>query len=602
MDTTEPVNLAKSIFLCNIFNFFFAATKICLIPFLTLYLRLLGLSATQTGIIIGSKTLSSFLFAPLWASCAMRCRKRRVVLLFAIFMMAVTYLSLTLVPAVNNSTNTCRSQLIANKTLGQSIQHTSTASPLYPSTTMKNKGEEANSSVTSKFTSAPINTVTEAPVDEEKLLRTAKSVLKKIGVSQEAVDKMDKNSVLNALRPVMEKTDNREILKQVVTQEQWNDLQRLFDKSKQRQKRDINILDTWEKFKQNVLHLKRKVKETAEKMTFPFVLLILVIGELFCSPVEKIADDSWFEFLEKIDDLEKYGKHRIWCSLASIILPVIVTLIVDNTDCLFGLSIHPFMLHFYLFGGFLGLTFLIGFYYPIPRSDKTKYKSKVIKAFGLTFCRCGGFLYVLTLLLMGTVFAAYNNYLFWVIQDLHGPESTMGMCITIAAFAEIPMLYFSKILVNKIGNSGVVVVALLCLSLRTLYYSYLWTPWAVLPAEITHAFTHTAMWYAVLSNPEFSVNPAVDRSIRSILSSIYFGIGFAAGSFASGFIYDIHGAPLLFRGCAIIAVVWFPFYFLLQKCCYKPVETEIKYSRLLQADDFQSDEEDDWLEDALKNR
>jgi MFS family permease len=107
MDATEPVNLMKSVFVCNTFHFLYAASKACLFPFLTLYLRLLGLTATQTGIIIGGKTISAFVFAPLWAMISARFRKRRLVLMFSILMMATTYLGLTLIMNVNKAATSC---------------------------------------------------------------------------------------------------------------------------------------------------------------------------------------------------------------------------------------------------------------------------------------------------------------------------------------------------------------------------------------------------------------------------------------------------------------------------------------------------------------
>ena len=294
--------------------------------------------------------------------------------------------------------------------------------------------------------------------------------------------------------------------------------------------------------------------------------------------------------------------HRVWSSAAFIFCAMIVTLIVDHTNCLFGLSLHSFMLHFYLFGAFLGISFLLAFFYPMSTGEKYKYASKVAKGMRTVCCSNRGLLYTITLLIMGMIFASYYNFLFWMLVDMGSKEITLGLCLTISALSEIPMLLFNDKLVKKLGHGGVVALSVFLLSGRVLYYSFLPTPWAVLPAELLHAFTHTAVWWAILSSPTFNVSPTLSRSIRSIFSSIYFGIGFAVGSIVSGLIYEHFGAAILFQAGAVMAIAWFPVLLCGVKCCWESDKTEVKYTKLLTSDNDSSDMEDDWLEQALKSK
>ena len=620
VDVTEPVNLTRSIFICNIFSFLFSASKSCLMPFLTVYLRMLGLTATETGIVIGAKTFSAFIFAPLWSKCATSCRKRKFVLQFALFMMAATYLSLTLIPSVGKSFDACKvrkgvtipSNLLESheKNLSTTTAFklsTSKPATVAPSIVSKNASSAPHVSTSSKESIHSTKLPTTAAPHNDPLLSKVKAIAEKFGLGEDVrnltadqVRKLVRDNLKyvkdNGLEDLLYKTLSKEELDTLIQ------FLKIGEEEKVRRKRDLGelIAGFHNKMVEKFNGFKAKILQ-AKRTTFTIILVVLILGEMLCSPVEKIADDSWFEFLEHIDDMEKYGKHRIWSSVAYILLPIIITLVVDNTDCLFNLAIHPFMLHFYMFGALLGLTFVIGFFYPMPPSDKAQYKSKLTKALSLTCCKLGGLLYVSTLLIMGFIYSSYTNYLFWLIQDLNGTESTMGMCILIATLAELPMLFLGSQLVKKLGNGGVISIALLCLAARTLYYSFLWTPWAVLPAELTHAFTHTAMWFAVLSNRAFQVSPNIDRSIRSVLSSVYFGVGFGIGSILSGVLYDTYGLSILFRACSILSVGWCPIFFLLNRCCHPVPEKDIKYTRLLQADDQSDEEDDDWLEHALKD-
>lgn len=636
METPEPVNLNRAILFCNLYNFFFAASKACLFPFFSLYLRLLGLTATQTGIIISLKTLVAFIFAPLWTKCAVQCSKRRLVFTFSIFMMAVTYLSLTLVsnkshtelshcipaqeqPPKNQSVFESSAEIHKILNLNESKVSPSVVTvPTLLITTQNGTSHLAptNSSINPDVTSAKLPTTSPTDSTEEIEMKISKEILLFLGLKEVEVKNMNKHDIYEVFTEMMLSKEMRGLVENKLDADAVRFVWQIINEGRHidnggmvtegptnRRKRDINISELLASLKAGLQGLRQRVKDSNHDYTFVVVTVILLIGELFACPVEKLADDFWFDYLEKIDELEKYGKHRIWCSLAYMSFPLIITLMVSNTDCLFGMDMPPFMLHFYVFGSLLGLTFLLGFFYPISSDTKAKYKSKLRRGLGTTCCKCIGLLYVVTLLLVGIIYAAYYNFLFWMLQDLRGPESVMGFCITISTLAEIPMLFFSKEIIHRLGHGGVASLSLMVLAGRTFYYSFLWTPWAVLPAETLHALTHTALWYAVFNNPTFNISPIADRSIRSILSSMYFGVGFAIGSVVSGLIYDAYGSQILYRVCAVVALIWCPVFFVLQRCCQPAIESEIKYTRLLQAEDLSDDEiPDDWLEKALKDR
>ncbi|XP_045213255.2 major facilitator superfamily domain-containing protein 6-like protein A [Mercenaria mercenaria] len=679
LDAPEPVNLVRSIFLCNLFNFFLAASKACLIPFLTIYLKRLGLSATQTGLIIGAKTLIGLVFAPLWSKCAVRCGRRRCVLMFSIFIMAVTYLSLTAVPSIdeeafaaqcaNTKNNFNVSQIADNfskQTTAKPALTTSVkpALTLLPNASTENTGgitQPAGSNVTgtssknvtdlvvigtsspsenvegkttktevnvmttvstSKSTTVAPTTTAQIPQDQrtEQLLR---NILVGVGMPEKKIRKLNSDELMELINDLIDTKAGEKLFNEAIDKLSPEDKAILAGLSRRRKRavdadkdsgsdsdteKDEGSESAWRSFRKKLVQqygeFRDHIRATENEM-FVVVLVILMVGESICCPIEKLADDGWFEFLESIDDMEKYGMQRIWSTLAYILVPVIVTLIVDNTNCLFGLSIHPFMLHFYLFAGFLGLTFLLAFFYPMVTSEKYKYASKVMKGMRVVCCNMRSLMFTVTLLIMGVIYSSYYNFLFWLLFDMGSKEVTFGVCIMIAALSEIPMLLFNDRLIKKVGNGGVIAISLLILSARCLYYSFLPTPWAVIPAEVTHAFTHTAMWWAVLSSPSFNTSPALSRSIRSILSSIYFGLGFAFGSIISGVIYENYGPAILFQAGAVLSVGWFPVLCLGVRCCKEKDRSHVKYTRLLNSDDASDDSdsmEDDWLEQALKDR
>lgn len=671
----EPINLTRSILLCNLFHFFLAAAKASLLPFLTLYFRLLGLSALQTGIIMSGKTFVAFVWSPLWSRCATSCNKRRCILMFSILMMAGVYMTVTLVPSPTKSNNELwctrnmsyidmqnashdgngiagNNDILGSTTIqppdGKIPSETSStggilAHTLAPSTAPPSKTNEINPQVTGtkkpgvtpkgdnqeQINNGNKGTTTEGKLLDDVLLKPSDIIMRNKTTNKEASKNVDEETLSNVLEQLNAAGLKRQQILQLTTHEIFRILTDVQEFSENTKPLDAsNMLSAIQEIKDDLAaeigddatnRRKRSFREDVGKYwdkvavtvndwydyvaeeqfrVFIVVLVILMAGEIFCSGVDKVADDAWFDFLDSVDDMERYGKQRVWSSFANIIFPVAVTLIVTNTDCLLFFQVHHFVIHFYMFGALLGIAFLFALCYPVPLTPKRNYISKVGKGIRVVCCNCQRLLYVGTLLIMGMLYATYNNFLFWLLQDMGGSEVTMGMCVLIMTLSELPMLMFSEKLVKKVGNGGLLSIALFCLAIRLLYYSFLPTPWAVLPAELTHAFTHTGMWWAILSNPDLSISPVVDRSIRSILSTTYFGVGFATGSIIAGVIYDQFGVVTLFQVSSAVAIAWCVIFSLIHRCL--PKKTVIKYHQLLQSDGLSDTEEDDWLETALK--
>lgn len=673
-----PVNIFKASSVCNSFYVFLSAAKAALLPFLTLFFRLVGLTAFDTGVIMAAKTLTGFVWAPLWARCAVAYNKRRLVLVFSLFMMSIMYLSFIAVYYKVGKLDACMVSSPADGNLGgnstgmplggPAVEHgaegsmNSTAGPVTasgeesnnPGNMASESGEGSADTVTGVNTSsqtanntdisgsgnaqgspeesADVNQVQaegKAPTSNPEQVQQSTPLSEHPGNHGTTGDNENKLNPTEAKR-MLEEMENSlgsnsleslnsmsvEQLEEFartyfpemnLTAEDIRLLKEIYMESKSgeggkhpsRHARNLNFVFL-NKLKASVGSLTATLEEQ-KLLLFIVVLLIVVFGEFFSSPVEKIADDAWYDFLERIDDMEKYGRQRYWGSFAFAIIPIIVGITVDFTPCPLLLHLHHFLIHFYAFGVFMAITIGIAFYFPMPPPVKQKYVSKVGKGLRLICCDCRGFLFVWTLLLAGMLYASFNNFLFWHLQDLGSQEVTMGLCVSIGAFAETPMLVFSGKLVRKLGNGGVVALSLFVLSLRLLYYGFLWTPWAVLPAEITNAFTHTALWYAVLSYDEFNQGSAMDRSVRSILSSFYFGLGFSVGSLLSGFVFQVYGAQVLYWAASVISVSWCIVYSVFQ-CCL-PKKEKVRYIKLLRKEEDDSSEgEDDWLEMALKEQ
>ena len=114
-------SINQDLLVFKLYYLFTFSAKACLEPFLSVFMRHLGMSAEQTGIIIGIKPVASFLGSLLWGALADRYRKHRTVMLLMCTMSTALFFSLVFfkpqeLPATDRS-GKCNSSLPMNGSL-----------------------------------------------------------------------------------------------------------------------------------------------------------------------------------------------------------------------------------------------------------------------------------------------------------------------------------------------------------------------------------------------------------------------------------------------------------------------------------------------------
>ena len=474
----------------------------------------------------------------------------------------------------------------SNKEDLKSTEHTSSTSSTTTSVT-------TTTSTSTKSTSTKTTTTTEKgggnldtrkPIekigkgsDEQELTQEDKDLLKLLNISPDDLNNLSEADLEKLIQDRILSGDS---------------------KAAHRRRRSIieSVKNKWEQLSDRF--------DLAEYQTFVFILLLVIVGELFAAPYEKLADDCWFEYLDILDGLERYGGHRIWRTVGYVVVPTMVAAIVDHTPCVLPLGVNHFLLHFLAFAIFTAIAFLLALCYPVSQYKQTAKKSRLGKGVRVL---CGGrhaFSMAFTMVVVGASTAVITNFLFWQVQDLSGPELAMGVSVAAAAGAEFVVRLVGFSLVKRLTPVGAVVLALLLLTGLLVFYSFLWSPWLIVAGEVFHGISITLLWMALRSYPDFRINPFVmDRSASSLVNSLHIGVGFATGSMVSGIIYDKLGYMLLFQGAAGLTGLWAILFLLLQKVGKK--KEKVRYAKLLQDENIDdSDEstvyEDDWLEVAMK--
>ncbi|XP_061740252.1 major facilitator superfamily domain-containing protein 6-like [Nerophis ophidion] len=129
MMASRQINVKRALALAKAFNFLHSCATSCLLPFLTLYFRRLGLAPEMTGVVMGAKHLVSLAWRPLASLMARFYDKRRAVINGSVACSAAVALILLLFPPVDppaqSSTcgNVSRPMVPANATRGAVTWH-----------------------------------------------------------------------------------------------------------------------------------------------------------------------------------------------------------------------------------------------------------------------------------------------------------------------------------------------------------------------------------------------------------------------------------------------------------------------------------------------
>ncbi|XP_023311134.1 major facilitator superfamily domain-containing protein 6-A [Anoplophora glabripennis] len=206
---------------------------------------------------------------------------------------------------------------------------------------------------------------------------------------------------------------------------------------------------------------------------------------------------------------------------------------------------------------------------PAPKEQKTKMFAQttrempewvtVIKQF--KNLKCASFLFVAWF--MGFGIGLIFTFLFWHLQDYGGSPTLFGVASVINHISEIFAYFFSFRLIRQMGHVKVLCLGLIGNTLRFLYISWLTNPWWVLPFEFMQGITHAAVWAACCSYIAHNTPPELRSSAQGVLQGIHHGLGRGCGAVIGGMFVRSFGSTTTFRGYGLICLLVFgAFYFI----------------------------------------
>ncbi|KAM8845920.1 major facilitator superfamily domain-containing protein 6-like [Spinachia spinachia] len=582
MKRSKQIDIRRALVLAGAFHFLWSCARACLLPFLTLYFRQLGLPPLVTGVVMGTKHLVSLTWSPAASLLSKHYNKRRVAIHGSLVCSAAAALALPLLlPAdVGGRAGTCNVSRL-NEGPTQSPQGDLLAG--------------VPSSATSAGSQTKIHTA--AASQSGGNLTTGQ-----LFATETALHHQDQSPPrlppLNSSAVANDSAGEPEACCSSTAHPGNSSLRN------KRSKEQLGENKTAAKEKETSYEFLGSLR-TMDPQHQLFLLILVIVSAWECAsaPLERTADDGLFEYLDSADASDRYGSTALWGLLGAALGVGGAGLLVSRLSCLVAGGVPRSAVHFFCYVALAATALPLAAHLPLHLNKKRDRTNGLLRAARLVRGSPRALLCAVTALLVGAAGSAVDNFLLWQMEDHGSGELHMGLCLAVALLSQAAFPLVAGRVSKHLSPGRVLAVAAACLAVQCFYYSFLWGPWAAAPAQVLSCFSGGALWWAVGLQCDEVATPGAERSVRRVYGALA-QLGSALGSFAGGFVAQRFGLTWLFRGAAVGVMAWCACLPLLQ--WKAPRLRRINYSRLLAADaseasNSESEQEADWLEKAMVN-
>uniref|UniRef100_A0A2K6G9H4 Major facilitator superfamily domain containing 6 like n=1 Tax=Propithecus coquereli TaxID=379532 RepID=A0A2K6G9H4_PROCO len=582
MSANPRWDVSRALGVARLFHLVCGVRDACVTPFLTLYLRQLGLAAPWVGILMGTKHLVAAFWAPFCAFLAKSHQKRRALLAGSLLGSAVASLLMVLVPPLDKE--------LVYRSCNGSGSVTTTVVPLGVTLTVS---------------------ITAAPEPDSSLpARRSPGVLEASGFrngpgeSDQEISSDLHGYLVGSVEGV--RPTSQGLLHPVTPGVKDNPWEGTFEVANTA----LPLLpggtavgslanSSAAKGKAQVLEL------SLEGLRWTFILSLgsVVFWELLTAPLERVADDSLYEYLDFVDATDRYGSLWIWRLLGMSAGACGIAAVVGQLDCFLMTSTPRGVVHFYGYSLVSTLALLVSLAFPVPICRQREHSDKSVKARSLVGSNPRLIVLAFTVFLLGAVTSTVQNFLFWHMDDHGSSELVMGFSVALSLLGEVLLYPFKTTLLRKLSRVGTVGLGLGCLAGQLLYYSFLWSWWSVLPVQVLSAISYGALWWAVGASIEALATPGTERPLSAMFRGHFYGSGSSLGSFVAGFVAMRFSLAVLYQACCVALLLWLALFLSIQPRL--PQERKINYSKLLameasDSSDSEQGTERDWLVKAMR--
>ncbi|XP_041896634.1 major facilitator superfamily domain-containing protein 6 isoform X2 [Corvus kubaryi] len=553
------VKINNDLLISKVFYFFFYSAYGSLYPLLPVYYKQLGMSPSQSGLLVGIRYFIEFCSAPFWGVVADRFKKGKIVLLFSLLCWVLFNLGIGF---VRPATLRCVPK-------GLPAAHPTNASSLL--TTIPQNASMSSPLTTLSAASPKVrgrrDLVTSSPVTLETTGTPNPEITFLLPTQSNDVDFVLENSTHLILRNITTSPASPGNATPSTTPASISTKPMPSDQA-------VLVYDQQE-----------------VEAIFLLILLVVIIGEFFSASSVTIVDTITLQYLGKHRD--RYGLQRMWGSLGWGLAMLSVGIGIDYTHTEVAIEgqgckapeYKNYRIVFIVFGVLMTMALIVAtqfrFHYTHFKQDEKRKEVEVSQVdrnasnessdntptsmsqsqsfsfWDLIKLLCsiqyGSVLFVAWF--MGFGYGFVFTFLYWHLEDLNGTTTLFGVCSVLSHVSELTAYFFSHKLIELVGHIRVLYIGLACNTARYIYISYLENAWTVLPMEVLQGVTHAAIWAACISYLSAAVPPELRTSAQGILQGLHLGLGRGCGAMVGGVLVNYFGPAATFRGIGMACLV-----------------------------------------------
>jgi len=274
---------------------------------------------------------------------------------------------------------------------------------------------------------------------------------------------------------------------------------------------------------------------------FVIVFALIILFNVFIAPVAPLADSATMGMLG--EERAMYGRIRMGGTIGWGIFALIAGKVFDA----FGVRTL-----FYMFAGIMLINLFVSRKFSFNKSEAHSADNGGIRV--LLASRRWIF-FLLVTLLGGVAATTVAAFLSPYMQELGASGNQIGIAITIATFTELPVFYIGDRLVKRFGSYRLLMISLVLVGLRSLFYAAVHTIPMVYVAQVFSGAMFPAMWVAGVAYADEHSPAGLKSTGQGLFGAMTFGFGSAVGGFIGGLLLASVGGRQMFFVFGVIILV-----------------------------------------------
>jgi PPP family 3-phenylpropionic acid transporter len=274
---------------------------------------------------------------------------------------------------------------------------------------------------------------------------------------------------------------------------------------------------------------------------FMALWVLVVLYAFFNGPIIALADNSVLEMLG--DDRAAYGKLRLWGAVGFGASAWGGGALAEN----FGMTAG-----FTLFIIFMTLCAFISIRLPAPKAIGAESFWRNLRRLSTNPVWLG---FLIAIFLVGIGSSFIHNYTALFMTDLGGGEGLYGLSIAIAGVSELPVFFFSALLIKRFTARGVLIIGFVAFTVRLFLLSLIPSPEWIIAPQLLHGLSFSALWVAGVVYVSSITPPGLGATAQAALGVTMFGAAGALGGILGANVYEFAGPAAVFRVGALAALL-----------------------------------------------